>query len=256
MGTSVSVVEPSHGQLAAPTGAQWGCVVTAARRVLIVAPGPSLAKLSLDRIAECAAAGVHIIAVNLAITWLPVAHSWVTVDPGTRTLPLMASRREGVTYYCAVPDNYGAPDAPVPNHRRPREPGIVYLRRLPNGSGLAEEPDALATGNSSFGALGLAYHMIRLAGGGGRVAMIGVDGTEAPYAFEVRRRPTRSLAHLPALFASALPQLQEAEITVFNGSPHSRIGCFRRGGPGAALKWLTDHAVSQPVDLQRMGWMP
>src|SRR3546814_2104226 len=50
------------------------------------------------------AAGARVIAVNQAILWLPVAHSWFTLDPDDRVRPLMQRPRDGVTYYAAVPD--------------------------------------------------------------------------------------------------------------------------------------------------------
>src|SRR3546814_15715679 len=76
------------------------------------------------------AAGARVIAVNQAILWLPVAHSWFTLDPDDRVRPLMQRPRDGVTYYAAVPDDYGQPHAYRRHHRAPAAPGITWLPRL------------------------------------------------------------------------------------------------------------------------------
>src|SRR3546814_472142 len=153
------------------------------------------------------AAGARVIAVNQAILWLPVAHSWFTLDPDDRVRPLMQRPRDGVTYYAAVPDDYGQPHAYRRNHRAPAEPGITWLHRL-TGAGtlkaracLSEDRGAIHTGNSAWGALGLAYHMCRQ-GMDHRVALLGVDADSAPYAF-LSGQPRTPFDHLPALFESA-----------------------------------------------------
>lgn len=216
----------------------WGSVTARAERVLIVASGPSQRSLVPGAIVAAAANGVHVIAVNNALVWADSAASWFTLDPDQRALPLMRARRAGVVHYAAVPADYGRPDAQIAYHRIAPPSGVIYLRRLtgpgPLGCryGLSEDPGAVHTGNSAWGALGLAYLMQAY-----RVAFVGLDGTRAGYAYGPRR-PFRNFAHLPALFASALPQLAARGLEVVNGSPASRVTCFRRVTPQAAVDWI------------------
>ena len=216
----------------------WGAVEARAARVLIVASGPSQRSLDVNAVASAAAAGVHVIAVNGALEWAVCALSWFTLDPDRRTLPLMRAGRPGVVHYAAVPEDYGRPEAKVAYHRIPPPPGVIYLRRVvgegPLGSrhGLSEDPGAVHSGNSAWGALGLAWLM-----GARSVAFLGLDGTREGYAFGPGR-PFGGFAHLPALFASALPQIAARGLEVVNGSPGSRVTCFRRTAPQAALDWI------------------
>lgn len=226
----------------AVTALPWGQVTARHDRIVIVAGGSSLRRLHFASLERAARAGAHVIAVNGAIAWLPVAHSWFTLDPDDRVRPLMARPRTGVHYYAAVPADYGRPDAHRRNHRAPAEPGITWLHRV-TGDGylsaratLSEDPGAIHTGNSAWGALGLAYHMCRQVLDH-RIALLGVDADRGPYAF-MSGRPRTPFDHLPALFESALPQLRARCIAVMNGSRRSRVACFTRCEPNAALDWL------------------
>lgn len=182
--------------------------------------------------------GVLVIAVNGAIEWCAAADWFFSLDPSAYVCGLVARPRDGVKYHMAVPDSYGTRLAPLKRHRAPRLEHVTYLRRLTGNGvrgarpGLSEDPGAINTGNSAYGALGLAYHQRP-----DRIAMLGVDGTNHSYAY-LPGRPGWSLTHLPGLFASALPQL--AGIEVINGSPESRVDCFPRVSPEAALAWLTE----------------
>lgn len=218
----------------------WGCVGVRAERVMIVASGPSQRALAPAAIAEASASGVHVIAINGALRWYNLAAaSWFTLDPDRRTLPLMQAPRAGVVYYAAVPVDYGQSHARVAYHRVAPAAGVTYLRRvagpgvLGSRTRLSEDPGAIHTGNSAWGALGVAYLMQpRL------IAFLGLDGTREEYAYGAGR-PFGNFDHLPALFASALPQLAAAGIQVLNGSPASRITCFPRATPEAALAWIS-----------------
>jgi hypothetical protein len=224
--------------MAASDTLTWGHVSARAERVLVLASGPSVRVLNFPGLTEASAAGVHVIAVNQAIAWTPVADTWFTLDPDERVKPHMIRRRPDVAYFAAVPDDYGTPGARVPWHREPALPGMTYLRRRcgagPLGSrwGLANDPESIHTGNSAFGALGLAWHMRPR-----RIALLGVDGTRAPYAFQ-SGCPRGQMTHLPDLFASAMAQLQNGCVEVVNGSPRSTVTCFERMTPGEALDWL------------------
>ena len=227
----------------------WGTVSARAERVLIVAAGPSQRSLPMGAIASVAAAGVHVISVNAALAWAATsmmpASSWFTLDPDPRTLPLMREpywRRESgpaVDFYAAVPEDYGDPNARVEYHRTEPPPEVTYLHRVAGDGplscryGLSEDPAAIHTGNSAWGALGLAYLM-----GAQLIAFLGLDGTRSRYAYGSGR--PGCLAHLPELFRSSLPQLNRHRVRVLNGSPASRITCFPCVTPEAALAWISN----------------
>lgn len=225
-----------------PAGVSWGRVDERADRVLIVACGPSAAAVPAEQFRQAAAAGVYVLAVNGSVAWLPLEHGWMTVDPSPANRRIMAGRWPGVTYYAAVPDDYGTPRAGVAFHRPPAERGIVYLRRVA-GVGrwkqmptLSEDPRRIHTGNSAWGALGVAYLM-----GARRIGILGLDATDEPYAFS-GSRPKYDFRHLPALFESALPQLRARGVRVLNGSPGSRVGAFDRSPASAMMRWISEGA--------------
>jgi len=202
-------------------------VTIRADAVAIVASGPSFRTTPFDNLKD----HVHVIAVKGAIFGLPRADSWITVDANRRTRQRIMSpeqRKEGTRYYAAVPEDFGRPDARLLWHRNPPEPDIHWLHRI-SGIGLSEDASRLHTGNSAFGALGLAYHM-----GAKKVALFGVDGTQEPYGIGLGR-PRGSLAHLPALFSSAATQLSQAGVLVKNAG---FLPAFDRVDAGSAIAWL------------------
>lgn len=216
----------------------WAKVTARADRIAIVGSGPSAGEIDASVFNDLDTVGVHIIAINRALNWLPVAHSWFTLDPDDRIRPLMERRRPGVDYYAAVPDDYGRPDAKIAYHRHTPAKGICWLHRIA-GDGvlsakdrLSERRGAIHTGNSVWGGLGLAYLMRPQ-----KVAFVGLDATNEPYAHGGGAPRTR-FDHLPQLFASALPQLARRGVKIRNGSRHSRVTCFRRCEPLWALDWL------------------
>lgn len=210
-----------------------GAALETFERILIVGTGPSVEGVDIPTDLPA-----HIIAVNGAIEWLPRADSFFSLDPSYYVRSLLQKRRDGTVYYVAVPEDYGQPDARVFSHRRPADSGVVYLRRIVGSGlrgacyGLSEEEDAIHTGNSLYGALGLAYLMRPK-----KIAILGLDGTQRNYAFR-RDGPRLSFEHLPDLFASALPQMQACGIEIMNGSMKSLIRCFPRCKGGGALEWL------------------
>lgn len=210
-------------------------MIPRADRVLIVASGPSVEGAPLHRVPS----DVHIIAVNGAVIFCPRVDSFFSLDPSTQVRALLRSRRPGVAYYLAVPDDYGMPRARMESHRPPREAGVTFLRRVagsdgPYGSkfGLADDPDAIHTGNSAYGALGLAWHMKPA-----RVAILGVDGTNTGYAY-LPGDPRPQFSHLAELFASTAPQLEAAGVSVRNGSPESVVTCWPRSSATVAIDWI------------------
>lgn len=170
-------------------------------RVIIVASGPSGHRYSPPR-------DVSVIAVNGAINYAYRADYWFTLDPSAENMEIMRNRRRDVLYYCA---NDGKRDLPrgvmsldrvstrgdEPEHKNSPE---WWLWRWSATLGLNEDSRKISSGNSAYGALGLAYHM-----GAKKVLLVGVDGTQD--AKEDGTLP-RNLSHLPMLFASAIPQIE------------------------------------------------
>lgn len=213
--------------MAAP---EFGQITERHERVAIVASGPSARGFE-------APPGVTVIAVNGAIEWVDRADYWFTLDPGARNRVRMLGQRPEVTYLAAVPETFGTPEACYPGMRQPAPEGVRYLRRIA-GPGilgsmprLSRDPARIHTGNSGYGALGVAYLF--------RPKRIGLFGIDASRAHRVEGgRPSR-LDHLPALFASARPQLVAAGIKVIDASPHGHLRCFQKMTAEAALEWLT-----------------
>lgn len=192
-------------------------------RVLIVATGPSVEGVEIPDLP-----GVHIIAVNDAIEWLPYADSFFSMDTTGRIPGLLARRRDGVQYCVAIPDGYTM---------QPYYPDVIYMRRVmgngPRGTcwGLAEKPGEIHAGNSAYGALNMAYHWRP-----NKIAILGLDGTNRGHAYARNYHPAWNFFHLPKLFASACAQLSTIEVV--NGSPDSKVQCFHKMTPQAAIEWI------------------
>jgi hypothetical protein len=95
-----------------------------------------------------------------------------------------------VKYVAALPECY-----PMPSH-------VSIMQRVSAGNapGLCTARNTVYSGNSAFGALGLAYHL-----GVRKVILIGVDGTDKR---RVEGGRSGDLSHLPALFESAVGQIE------------------------------------------------
>ncbi|HHK9160220.1 TPA: hypothetical protein ACQZEF_005089, partial [Escherichia coli] len=131
-------------------------------RVIIVGSGPSAANFVAPR-------GVPIIAVNGAIDWLNRASYFFTLDPSPDNMRRVGRgrRRRGVCYCMALPDV---------KEREVRD-GVLCFRRVaergmePKNTnspewwawrwsahfGLCEDENEIASGNSAYGALNLAF---------------------------------------------------------------------------------------------------
>jgi hypothetical protein len=174
---------------------------------------------------------IFVIGVNAAGYWLPRVDAFFTLDPSPRNRWIMRHQRKGVQYYAAVPANYGTPRA-HPHHRPPKERGVVFMRRVsgngPMGSapGMNPDPGKINTGNSAWGALGLAHHF-----GARKIGLIGVDGNR-----EVRVSGSRpqSLDHLPWLFST-----YDGPAEVRNGAPGSAVTCFPKYTIHEVIEWLS-----------------
>lgn len=210
---------------------QFESVTQRHRLIAIVASGPSARGFKAPE-------GVTVVAVNGAIEWLDRADYWFTLDPCKRNRQRMLNRRPGVEYFAAVPSTYGTPRAPLPVMRHPAPPGVRYLNRVA-GDGflgakipLSDDPFRIHTGNSAWGALGLAYLMRPK-----RIALFGVDGSREP---RVEGGKSGPLQHLPGLFLSAVEQMERAGIHVTVGSTSTTLRGFPKMTPRQAAAWLVE----------------
>ena len=222
--------------------AAFDTVKARADRVLIVASGKSASDLDLTLVRDARLAGVYILAVNRAWDWCEDIDGWFTLDPNYLVIKYMAPGYSHVSRFVAIPDDYGQPDSRIAYHRnKERAPSICYLQRISGDGplkscyGLSSDRSKIHTGNSAYGALGLAKHM-----NAKRVALIGVDANRKEgYAYH-EGMPITFLAHLPLLFQSAMPELKENSIGVINGSPFSLVTCFPRCSPNRAVEWVME----------------
>lgn len=210
----------------------WGEVDWTAEHVVILAQGPSFRHLCVEQLQRVQDLGACVIAVNGAIDYVPWADVFFSLDHSDgKSMERVRRQEPGVRYVLALPGDW---PHPVPDH-------VTCLRRLSNPDdgtspfevrvfqqiigGLSEDPGSIHTGNSAFGALGVAY-----LAGAQHIVMVGVDGAG-------RRRhdgtPCGPLSHMPELFAGAKPQLEGR--LVVNASLGSSVHCFPIMSPGMAL---------------------
>lgn len=169
-------------------------------RFVIVASGPSAKNFTPPD-------DVTVIAVNGAIDWLARADIFFTLDPSPENIQRIANKREGVEYFCALPvDCPQSIDANIVERfaARGEEPTKKrspqwWLWRWSAVLGLSETPGVINTGNSVYGALGLAYHI-----GAEKVALVGVDANSNE---RIDGGVPNNLSHLPLLFESAMDQI-------------------------------------------------
>ncbi|MHA7916017.1 hypothetical protein [Alloalcanivorax xenomutans] len=184
--------------------------------VIIVASGPSARGFRPPD-------GLTVIAVNGAIDWISRADYWFTLDPSPDNVHRMTERRPGVHYCAAVPPETELPsgvvrfervasDGPVPRDPRTPEDWLCRWGAVP---GLSINPNTIHTGNSAYGALGLAYHL-----GAHKVALVGVDATGED---RVEGGTPGNLSHLPLLFASALDQMDIVSCGRLTGVPQMSV---------------------------------
>lgn len=126
--------------------------------------------------------GIDIIAVNNAISRVPNAKYWFTLDPANYNLKIINDKNIKAIKYVACPDAFKLPDdvircKRVENHNRSRvfnqDCYEYFLYQSKATLGLSLQYLHISTGNSSYGALNLAYHL-----GYKDIALIGIDGTD------------------------------------------------------------------------------
>lgn len=150
--------------------------------------------------------GVMVIAVNGAIDWLPRADYFFTLDPSVVNLNRLRNQRIGVKY-CYAYDKV----LPISNAEfYERIAGCEFISPKPytpqwwcnrwrGKLGLSDRVGQINTGNSAYGALGLAYHL-----GAKKVALVGVDANSLS---RIEGGQPNNLSHLPLLFESAMGQV-------------------------------------------------
>ena len=168
-------------------------------RAIIVGSGPSAAGFKPPN-------GVFIIAVNGVADWIDRADCWFSLDASLKNQITLRQRRlKHCCYVTCGPwwqkrgdrhmqrvdsiDTRGkAPASWASEAERSfwRNACVATINRT---------PDHINTGNSAWGALGLAWHL-----GLRDVALIGVDASSAP---RIEGGQCNDLSHLPMLFASA-----------------------------------------------------
>lgn len=224
-------------------GIQWGRVDTNVKvdDVVIICSGMSLRNVDLTRLKQ---KNCYIITVNGAGAQIDYAHAWFTLDPWGLNGPQLPPNHCG-KLYAAVPDDYGTPYARAHAHRVTPNYKVTLLHRLMSHNmvdvssdtaykmGLSEDPSCINTGNSGYGAINLAYHLRPK-----RIILLGMDaGIGYFYTDNARNRPLNTL---PLLCKSALPQLQNSNIEIINGSQISKILCYPRMAPNDAINLLND----------------
>ena len=126
--------------------------------------------------------GVDIIAVNNAISRVPTAKYWFTLDPANYNLKIINDKNIKAIKYVACPPTFELPNdvircKRVENHNRSRvfnqDCYEYFLYQSKATLGLSLQYLHISTGNSSYGALNLAYHL-----GYKDIALIGIDGTD------------------------------------------------------------------------------
>lgn len=211
-------------------------------KVIIVGGGESARELNMEQLLDFDGA---IIAVNHAIEYMPRADFWITVDPmdGNQPQSPMLNMREDCKYYCAFPDLSKTPQD-KPYYKTVS--GVHYLERVVPQDGkykLQEDKDKITTGDSCFGALGLAYHFEPKC-----ILLLGIDlygdghwyDADSPY--NLHKIPEDDFEaykkRLIEYYRTAKKQLDKKKINVINGSTKSLVTCFHRMSPMLAYDYI------------------
>ena len=209
-------------------------------KVLIVCGGESLIGFDINQFKDFDGA---IITVNNVIYHLPRADYWITVDPMWQGKPqrAMIERLPNTYYYCAYPKlDEKSPEA---SHYQTVE-GIHYLERiLPSTSDyrLQEDKSKITTCDSSYGALGLAYHFEAT-----KIIILGVDAygyghwydKNDPYNKWGLKDFDRFLKGIVGVYPCCVEQLKKRGTKVVFGSPKSPIDCFEKMDPDKAFHYF------------------
>ncbi|WP_430673367.1 hypothetical protein [Klebsiella aerogenes] len=183
------------------------------KNAIIVASGPSAKGFEPPD-------GVTIIAVNGAIDWLSRADYFFTLDLSPDNRKRLKKRRAGVTYCVAgylVSNALCFERVSLRHFSEPEKKNTPqwWEWRLQAVRTLSTDASKIHSGNSAWGALGLAYHL-----GITNAALIGVDASDEP---RIDGGKSGNLMHLPMLFSSALPQINVVSLGKLNSIPQMSI---------------------------------
>lgn len=165
---------------------------------------------------------VAVIAVNGAIEWLPRADHWFSLDASRLNVKRLRMKRfRRCEYHVAGPHwptllgdaTYWRRVDSLGTYPEPAAEGSPewWLWRWGAVLGINKIPGHINSGNSAWGALGLAWHL-----GFRDVALIGVDASNDE---RVEGGRPNELKHLPLLFASALPDMRVVSCGKMTGIP-------------------------------------
>lgn len=181
----------------------------------------------------------HVIAVNAALDAMRGSPGhFFTMDPASRVRRLIEKHRKQTSIWVSTRRKTVANcnhlekvlGGRLVGEKEPEPQNTIpwWLWRYSCKLGLPK-PWEIHAGNSAYGALQLATHM-----GAKRVVLAGVDGTTDKGLGGYHSGP---LVHLPALFQSLVPGLEELGVEVVNASSVSAVDCFPRMTPKEALEW-------------------
>lgn len=224
-------------------GIRWSEIVpTDKKKVIIIAAGKSLESFNFNRLEEVRR-DTAIITVNDVGKIVHFADYWFTLDPWGLNGPQLPTKKFQGQLWAAVPDTFGRSDAPSRQHAITPDRRLNFLHRIASNNfmgivsdncmlpRLCEDPSCISTGNSGYGALNFAYHLNPK-----KILLLGLDAGDGY--FYTKQKKNRNLSHLPKLFAGTLPQLEKKGIKVMNGSPESKIDCFKKCEPLTGIKWI------------------
>lgn len=164
--------------------------------MIIVASGPSARGFTPP-------VDLPVIAVNGAIDWLSRADYWFSLDPSPANLHRVNNPRPGVEYHVAFPHPRAKTYLRLAKRGNPPAKTSSpewWLWRWSGIPGICKLPGAIHTGNSSWGALQLAYKL-----GASKVILVGVDASGHE---RVEGGKPNNLDHLPLLFNSSLGDIK------------------------------------------------
>lgn len=220
--------------------AEFKPVIQRHDKVLIIGGGESLIGFDFNRLKGFD--GV-IVTVNNVINHLPRVDYWITVDPMSNGSPqqAMVNRKEGIYYFCAYPRE--------DDEHYQTVQGVHYLERivpedkegLIENYMLQEDKDKITTGDSCYGALGLAYHFEA-----SKIILLGIDGygyghwydKSDPYNKGWGEKFDNYLSRIPLIYSNSVRQFEDRGCKVVNGSPESKIDCFERMSPEKAFNYF------------------
>lgn len=191
-------------------------------RVAIVASGPSAAGFVPPD-------DLDVISVNGSVRWLQRTSYWFSLDASiANRANLRIAAEAGAECHVAGHPWLAHPSCMCHARYWQRLDSIgTYAEPQPEGSpewwawrlgairGVCKEPGRIHTGNSAWGALGLAWHL-----GYRDVALLGVDATADE---RVEGGFSGNLSHLPLLFESALVDMRVVSCGALNSVPQMQF---------------------------------